>query len=224
MLQNKTIIFILFFLLAFQLSAAGKLEIKDRKIQFGPFDANTPLVASYQIRNVGDTTIRIAGIRSTCSCAKTEYPKSIQKGEDGIIHLKIAANSYSGDFSGKLYLLYDDPASPAELCFSGTAVPLFTVSPSPELYLGKIRSGTRLRKIFRIKGRKDFSFGVPVTKGKKSQVELKVSAKNANEFEAEVISEIYGKTGDRFSIFVDLPVIFPAGWPPLKFRLSGRIQ
>ena len=223
MAQNKTIIFITFFLLAFQLPAAGKLEIKDRKIQFGSFDANTPLVASYQIRNVGDTVIRIAGIRSTCSCAKTEYPKSLQRGEDGIIHLKIAANSYSGDFSGKLYILSDDPASPAELCFSGTAVPLFTVSPSPELYLGKIRSGTRLRKIFRIKGRKGFSFGIPVTKGK-SQVELKVSAGNANEFKAEVISEIYGKTGDRFSLLVDLPVIFPAGWPPLKFRLSGRIQ
>lgn len=223
MLQNKIIIFISFFLWAFLLPAAGKLEVKEGEIQFGSFDANTPLAASYQIRNAGNSVIRIVGIRSTCSCAKTEYPESIQAGADGMIHLKIAANSYSGDFSGKLYILSNDPASPAELCFSGTAVPLFTVSPSPELYLGKIRSGTRIKKIFRIKGRRNFSLGTPVAMGKR-QVELRVSTQNANELEAEVISEVHGKPGDRFSLFVDLPVISPSGWPPLKFRLSGCIQ
>ena len=93
MLQNKIIIFISFFLWAFLLPAAGKLEVKEGKIQFGSFDANTPLAASYQIRNAGNSVIRIVGIRSTCSCAKTEYPESIQAGADGMIHLKIAANS-----------------------------------------------------------------------------------------------------------------------------------
>ena len=223
MIQNKIIIFISFFLWGFLLPAAGKLEVEDGKIQFGSFEANTPLAASYQIRNGGDSVIRITGIRSTCSCAKVEYPESLQAGEDGMIHLKIAANSYSGDFFGKLYILSNDPASPTELYFSGTAVPLFTVSPSPELYLGKVRSGTRLNKIFRIKGRRNFSLGTPVSRGER-RVELRVSTQNANEFEAEIISEIHGKTGDRFLLLVELPVTSPTGWPPLKFRLSGCIR
>ena len=61
MLQNKIIIFISFFLWAFLLPAAGKLEVKEGKIQFGSFDANTPLAASYQIRNAGNSVIRIVG-------------------------------------------------------------------------------------------------------------------------------------------------------------------
>lgn len=162
------IIFISFFLWAFLLPAAGKLEVKEGKIQFGSFDANTPLAASYQIRNAGNSVIRIVGIRSTCSCAKTEYPESIQAGADGMIHLKIAANSYSGDFSGKLYILSNDPASPAELCFSGTAVPLFTVSPLTGALPRKNKKRYTNQKDIQNQRQKEFFIGYSCGNGKKA--------------------------------------------------------
>lgn len=189
MQRNRIRKYVFFYLLplscGISLVADSKMELNDTAIRFGSVNANLPLKADFILQNKGNSDLKISMIRSTCPCVKTEFPKRISPGESGRIQLNIAPNSYLGDFSGKLYVISNDPASPKELLFNGYAKPLYHIQPSAESYLGKWKNGTQIRKEFKIQGERNIVWGKAQSKGT-IPAETKLISAGKNNFKLHV--------------------------------------
>ncbi len=200
------------------------LKIEAMDFQFGEFPANEAKQGKYILHNIGDKVLSITAARSTCSCAKPEYPKEIAPGKSAEIKLSIGANSYNSKFQGKVYLITNLPEKMVELAFAGEAQPLFIIEPEPEIYIGNLQAGSSYEKEFTVHLKKNgIKFGKP-----KIEAEFPVTVEKKYIEDKALKVTIKGKElkskESQLKFTVEIPVLEPAGWPPARFQFQGKIN
>jgi Protein of unknown function (DUF1573) len=194
------------------------------KIDFGSYPAKEAKETRFIIKNNGDFNLKILGLRITCDCSTVSITqKNIGPGKSAKIILKVKANSMTGKFNRKVYIISNDSKNKiTELFFSGNAIPLCDVKPGKELYLGSIAAGSSLKQLFTITPRQQgVILGKPVAKTE-FPLTTAISNNGGNGYILRLEAIKVNTAKNRFIIKVIIPVQKPKGWGPIEIILTGR--
>lgn len=190
------------------------------------FPANMEASRSYFLVNSTGRTMRILGIRASCSCVGAECGKlELQPGESTELTVTLEANSQSGDFSHSVYVETDSPGRRfIKIMAEGRAIPLLDVSPAPRRCLGVLRAG----------GMHEFRHElVPSEPGDRISLELVHPALppgadirlERQDGRFQLTAVITPRSGqDRVRVDFSVRVVEPEGWPDIRFSLTGTVQ
>ena len=143
---------ILFMVFALRIAAAQPLSVSPAFFDLGRFPAWKAQAQTFTIRNIGESTVNLLRVRSSCSCLAADFqPCALEAGQETSLTVTIPANSVSGDFSKAVFLETDAPREEfLKLTVSGTAVPAVEVRPKSEVYLGRLQPDEERVCIFRL--------------------------------------------------------------------------
>lgn len=182
-----------------------KIQFKELKWDFGNKKQGEVLTHTFRFENVGDETLVIHRVRTSCGCAAAILSKKeLDAGEEGEIQAKFNTQGYYGEQNKFIYVESNDPsASVTQLMISAS----IDVPPSPKIELdsyntdlGLVLEGEELRTEFNISNRgemeltvtpfhKDAVFFVQgrklspplkIAAGRTEQVEVRIPARNKN--------------------------------------------
>ena len=89
---------------------AQGLSVSPASFDLGRFPAWKAQTQTFTIRNVGESTVILLRVRSSCSCLVADFqPCTLKAGEETTLTVTIPANSVSGDFSKTVFLETDAP-------------------------------------------------------------------------------------------------------------------
>jgi len=199
------------------------IAVKDKAlIDFGDYPANEKKTAKFELVNNGDAPLEIKQIRKTCGCSETKLDKkTIQPGATAILEAEIKANSIGGPYSKAIYVESNDPKQRfLRLTLSGKAIPLIKVYPKDNLYLGALSVGKSYDYAFKLETVRD---------GVKVQAEI-VKANFPAEIELKETKQGFDlkvkaapdKKENLLNAEIEIKIISPSGWPPVKLKLQGR--
>lgn len=94
---------------------AGLLRFETVHIDAGEInEADAPTTYIYRFVNVGDRTVRINRLVTTCSCATATSPdKEIGPGEEGTIILRYNPKGHPGGFERRIFVYVDENRQPS---------------------------------------------------------------------------------------------------------------
>ena len=143
---------ILFMVFALRIAAAQPLSVSPAFFDLGRFPAWKAQAQTFTIRNIGESTVNLLRVRSSCSCLAADFqPCALEAGQETSLTVTIPANSVSGDFSKAVFLETDAPREEfLKLTVSGTAIPAVEVRPKREVYLGCLEAGKERVCVFRL--------------------------------------------------------------------------
>ncbi len=100
------------------------LIVDDAKKSFGTMKARQTVRVDFEIQNMGDQPIELAGCRTTCDCVATsEFPTSIQPHEQKRLHFNITPAQASANYAVGITVFTDVPTQPdVVLSIVGTVV------------------------------------------------------------------------------------------------------
>ena len=190
------------------------------------FPANREMRYGYAIANSTDAGVKIIGIRASCSCIEAECGKNeLRPGESTELTVTLKANSQSGPFSHSVYVETDSPRERfRKFVVKGNAVPLLNVSPAPRRDLGKLQAGERYEFRHEL---------APTSPGDRISLELvRPSLPSGTDIRLErqdgkfvltvVVVPPIGQ--DKIRLDFSVRILEPAGWPDIRFALTGRIR
>jgi hypothetical protein len=89
--------------------AAVALEmIKD----FGVVNKGQRLTHEFEIRNDGDGTLEITGVRPSCGCTVAEFDETIAPGETGRVKATVDTRNFKGGIAKSVRVFTSDPQNP----------------------------------------------------------------------------------------------------------------
>ena len=101
----RALLAILFTVFALRLAAAQPLSVSPAFFDLGRFPAWKAQAQTFTIRNIGESTVNLLRVRSSCSCLAADFqPCALASGQETSLTVTIAANSVSGDFSKAVFL------------------------------------------------------------------------------------------------------------------------
>ena len=115
---------------------------------------------TFEIKNEGDTLLRILKVKTGCGCSTASYDSEIPAGKTGKIDLKIDTNGYGGTiYEDEILLETNDPNTPVfKLKSKGPVDSLATITPKGVTFRGK--ANKKYQKIVTIKPNSDYSFKI----------------------------------------------------------------
>lgn len=179
-----------------------KIQFKELKWDFGNKKQGEVLTHTFRFENVGDETLVISRVRTSCGCAAAILSKKeLNPGEKGEIQAKFNTQGYYGEQNKFIYVESNDPSESVKQLMISASI---EVPPSPKIELdsyttdlGLVLEGEELSTefnisntgeleltvtpfhkdaVFFIHGRK-LSPPLKVAAGKTEQVEVKIPAR-----------------------------------------------
>ena len=195
---------------------------------FGAYPANQRKEFSFRITNQDIQDLYLGKIHSTCGCLVGKLSKkTLKKGETAEVSVQIKESSVTGTYAKSIYIETSNPQLRfLRLRLTGEAIPLLKVQRDSLLYIGNVQSGKEHCYQFRI---------TPVDSSAASQIKLKFPD-TLNHKQAKVVlsfdtkswiltaklTPINSKT--FLNIAFDVSITEPAGWPPVHFKIYGKVQ
>lgn len=102
--------------LASSLSAQAtfpKLEVSQPSLTLDTVFRGQTTSATFDVENTGDAPLEILNGRTSCPCAKLDYPKAIAPGETGTVTVTIDTLKLSGPTRVNIFLNTNDPDEPS---------------------------------------------------------------------------------------------------------------
>ena len=131
--------------------ATPRLSLSPEGIALGEFAAGEPVSGAAELRNTGDTPLRIAGVRGCCGMEAELSALSIPPGGSATLTVTLRPQP-PGPVSNAVRVRCDDPANPsASIPVTGTAVAGGTVPAAssrftlPAVLAAGLADGVRLR-------------------------------------------------------------------------------
>jgi archaellum component FlaG (FlaF/FlaG flagellin family) len=123
-------------------AADPRLGIEEPVSDFGTVEQGTPVTHVFQLKNTGDTALRISNVKSSCGCtAAVVSDHDVQPGGEARVLATLDTSRVAGRTTKVLSVYSDDPQVPvAALTLTGTVLADLTLTPNP-VYLGRIRRG-----------------------------------------------------------------------------------
>lgn len=206
----------------------GRIELVDMdSIDLGKFPASEQQSARFQVRNAGAGMLKILNVRKTCGCASASSDKSeLEPGESARIETTILPHAISGPFSKNVFVESTDPGNRfLRLTVSGNAIPLVEVTPSAEVYAGRIPTNKPWRQTFNLaKTNPAIRLGAITASGNfplEASMET-TDGVSSNHYRVDVALLPAAESGD-FKGTIVIPVLFPSNQPPIAITVSGRI-
>jgi hypothetical protein len=177
----------------------ARIQFKELKWDFGNKKQGEVLTHTFRFENVGDETLIIERVRTSCGCAAAILSKKkLNPGEKGEIQAKFNTQGYYGEQNKFIYVESNDSsASVKQLMISAS----IEVPPSPKIELdsyttdlGLVLEGEMLSAEFNIKNRGELELTVtPFHKdasfflnGKKLSPPIKIAAGNTERVEVRI--------------------------------------
>ena len=76
--------------------ADSDIAVEEPVFLFGNVTDGTQVTHDFIISNPGDEVLSILRVGTSCSCTVADYPKTVDPGKTGIIHVKADTSGYSG--------------------------------------------------------------------------------------------------------------------------------
>lgn len=188
----------------------------------GRYPAHERKDVCFTLANRGDAPLRITNVRKPCGCMTAEIGKSeLAPGEKTELKVGILPGSVTGAYSKPLYVESNDPGARfVGLTVSGTAVQLLAVKPQPTVYAGRLPAGQAWTQVFVLEAAEDgVELGAPVVEGAPgAKVVLQADGPRAT----KVLFEARPESGGELKWVVKVPVLKPAGWPPVELGVTGK--
>lgn len=199
-------------------------------VDFGSYPANERRVAVFELINRGNAPLRIGNIRKTCGCAETRLEKSLLlPGTATLLETEIKAASISGSYSKAIYVESNDPNQRfLRLTLAGNAVPLVKVMPRENLYFGSVAAGKASVYVFELAtSRHGVIAAVDSVKADfplQAVLRRKPDPETGYTLSVTVVPEV-SACPQKTMLDAEITIIIaePAGWPPIKITLQGRI-
>ena len=113
-----------------------KIEVENATHDFGKTGPSKRHQCEYAFKNVGQGTLIIKEIKSTCGCTVPELAKKkYEPGESGVIKVAFTAPAHEGDVSKHLYIISNDPENPRFELNVKASVELSIIADPPALQL-----------------------------------------------------------------------------------------
>lgn len=96
--------------------AAPKVQFEKEILDFGNVLSGTPINASFQVKNAGDTDLDITNVRPGCGCTKAEAKKTkLAPGESSTIEAVFNSTGYNGAINKSISVTTNDTDRPSLL-------------------------------------------------------------------------------------------------------------
>lgn len=90
--------------------AGADIAVEEPIFLFGKVTEGTQVTHDFIIRNPGEDVLSILRVDTSCGCTVADYPKRIEPGETGVIHVKVDTSGYGGSsFKRQLIIQTDAP-------------------------------------------------------------------------------------------------------------------
>lgn len=142
-------------------AAAGpKIQI-DTKYDFGTVAQGAKVDLKYDLKNVGDATLKVGPIHPSCGCTNaTTTLEMVPPGKAAQIKAVFNAGGYRGKVTKSIAVETNDPAqSNIQLTFSGFVQPQVEVLPG-SINFGKLKQGKTFAQTVIVKAMKPAGFQV----------------------------------------------------------------
>jgi len=129
--------------------AAPRLESENPKVDFGRVREGASVTQVFRFRNVGDATLVISGVRTSCGCtAAVLSSREIPPGEVGEVRAIFRSNGFRGRVIKTVTLSVNDPQR-REVSFqlTGDVVPLISLDPQVVMIEGLVPGGEKEQKV-----------------------------------------------------------------------------
>jgi len=173
---------------------APRIHFKQDTWDFGSTKQGKNLIHTFRFTNIGDETLKIAKVLTSCGCTAALLSKKIyEAGEKGEIKVTFNTRGYEGEVSKYLYVKSNDPKQPNKMLTVSASI---DVPPRPKIELnrysidlGLILEGEEIQVNSKIqnKGEKELSVRLShrdadfFFKGKKITSALKIKPKKSKE-------------------------------------------
>ena len=110
-----------------------RIKFDSEKFDFGKVEQGKVLNHVFKYTNVGDATLIIDSVRTTCGCtAALVSGKRLNPGKNGVIKVSFDTTGYGGDTSKYIFVESNDPEAPQKQLTISAAI---NVPPSPQIEL-----------------------------------------------------------------------------------------
>ena len=167
-----------------------KIEFKEESKDFGRVKQGKVLTHSFRFKNVGDETLIVRNVRTSCGCAAALASKrELEPGESGEIKATFNTRGYSGHNIKYIYVESNDPTANQKQLVMKASI---DVPPSPKIELnnysvdlGLVLEGEEMQTEVQIKNKGELELSVtPSHKdaayfigGKRASPPLSIAAK-----------------------------------------------
>jgi hypothetical protein len=202
----KIFAMVLVFLWAGSLSFTDKgpkIQFEEMKWDFGNKKQGEVLTHKFRFENVGDETLVIHRVRTSCGCAAAMLSKKeLDPGERGEIEAKFNTQGYYGEQNKFIYVESNDPSESVKQLMISASI---EVPPSPKIELdsyttdlGLVLEGEDLQTEFSIRNKGELELTVTpfhkdavfFIKGRKLSPPLKVAAGKTQQVEVRIPARV----------------------------------
>lgn len=217
-------VLILFMVLFLACLYSQELKVSPERHNFGRFMANTEKKHSFTLSNTGDKELAIDKIRSTCGCATADSEKkNLKPGETTSVEIKILKESIAGPFSKGIFIHSNSVSKKIMMItVSGEAVPLVTVLPQNNIYMGTLETGKEFKQEFLFNTGQKVEFMTPETEG---NIEPSISLVRISETQTKLTFTWKPvKENDNVKCKVSIGIKAPENWKPVELNLHGTVK
>lgn len=169
-------------------SPQPKIEIKENTWDFGYIPENEVVTHTFIIRNVGDDSLFITKVRTTCCCTHAPLSRSrLGPKEKAEIEVSLNSRRLKEDVQKAIYISSNDTIARFSSIFIGAKVG--TQNEMVELFPDKVwfKEGEKNKTLW-VKNISDSFIQISVPGSPKSPVEFKIDKMNLNPFDSTQIS------------------------------------
>ena len=128
-----TVLLCLIFVVSIFAQDKAKIQFVKEKHDFGKVEQGKVLTYSFKYKNIGDATLNIKKVTSTCGCtAAVVKGKKLNPGKEGEIKISFNTTGYAGNTSKYIYVETNDPSAPQKQLTVSAAI---DVPPAPRIEL-----------------------------------------------------------------------------------------
>jgi hypothetical protein len=176
-----------------------KIQFEEMKWDFGNKKQGEVLTHKFRFENVGDETLVIHRVRTSCGCAAAILSKKeLDPGQKGEIEAKFSTQGYYGEQNKFIYVESNDPSESVKQLMISASI---EVPPSPKIELdsyttdlGLVLEGEDLQTEFNIRNKGELELTVTpfhkdavfFIKGRKLSPPLKVAAGKIQQVEIRI--------------------------------------
>lgn len=195
------------------LVAQPKINVEKNQLDLGTVYNGSTKIANVVIKNTGNESLKILGIRTSCGCTKAKEPKEFLKpGESDILQVGFDATGFRGPVVKYVNIDSNDPQNPS-LSLSLTAdvrEELVPESQASVMWLGNLPLGKQTQRsiVFRnISGR---SITITSSSSNSKTISLqmdkkKIAPQDSIKVNVSIVPEYEGYFSGEFILHTDSP-------------------
>lgn len=201
-----------------------EIKVSPESFNFGRYPANQEKKHTFSLTNTGDQNLLIDKIRSTCGCAVAEIDKKdLKPGESTEFEVKILKESIGGPFSKGIFIHSNSKTQKLKMItLSGESVPLVTVLPQQNIYMGTLQPGKQFIQEFILDAVENVKFSAPDSDGN-FKPDLELSKINDKQYKLRT-SWLPSSTLENAKAKILIKIESPADWNPIELNLHGLIK